>query len=110
MISDVLRERYLRDSLPLRLGGLAADLARVSSFADSAGNKQAVASILEEGKWFAEWAAPDAPIEVQEILAEVQILIAFWHRRWLSGHPEPNMCDQARRWSNQLLKLSGLAR
>jgi len=32
MIPATRRERYLKQSLPIRLGGLAADIARVSSF------------------------------------------------------------------------------
>ena len=30
---DTVRERYLRDPLPVRLGGLAANLSRIASFA-----------------------------------------------------------------------------
>ena len=108
MVSEAVRERYLRDPLPIRLGGLAADLARVASCVDNPQNRSAVASLLEEGKYFAEWAAPHAPLLTQAALAEVQILLAYWHRRWLAGQPEPSMPMQAKRWSEQLLKLSGL--
>jgi hypothetical protein len=29
-----IRDRYLHDALPIRLGGLAANLARIKSFSD----------------------------------------------------------------------------
>ena len=108
MISDAIRERYLRDPLPIRLGGLAADLARIASFADDPRDQQAVVSLLEEGKYFAEWAAPSAPLDIQAVLAEVQVSLALWQRRYASGRPDPLMRDGAQRWSDHLLELSGL--
>lgn len=108
MLSPSLRDRYLRDPLPIRLGGLAADLARIASFAVNPQNGAAVASLLEEGKYFAEWTAPDAPLNVQEVLAEVQVTLALWQRRWLAGQLQPLMPAEAHRWSEKLLELSGL--
>ena len=108
MVSQVIRERYLQDPLPIRLGGLAADLARIASCAENPKNRDVVTSLLEESKHFAEWAAPSAPLEVQAVLAQVQITLALWYRRWLAGHPEPLMQEEARRWSERLLALSGL--
>ena len=108
MISTTIRDRYLQDPLPIRLGGLAADLARIASWADNPKNHRAVAGLLEESKYFCEWAAPDAPLEVQEALAEVQLQLAIWHRRWLNGESDPRMQEDARRWSDHLLRLSGL--
>lgn len=109
MISAAIRQRYLRDSLPTRIGGLAADLARLSSCAGNPLNQQAVRSLLEEGKYFAEWSAPDAPPEVQAELAEVQVTLAVWERRWLAGNPAPTMQAEAREWSDRLLKLAGFS-
>ena len=109
MVRESVRLRYLQDSLPTRLGGLAADLARVASCADDPRDRDAVTSLLEESKYFAEWAAPDASPKIQEQLAEVQLAIAVWERRWRAGHPEPQMREQAQQWSDQLLALSGLA-
>lgn len=108
MIAPAIRDRYLRDPLPVRLGGIAADLARVVSCAANSRNHQVVASLLEEAKWFAEWAAPEAPIEIQEVLAELQSQVAWWQRRWLAGAPEPSMSTDAQAWSDRVLKLSGL--
>lgn len=110
MIPERIRERYLRDPLPIRLGGLAADLARIASFAGNPRNHRAVASLLEESKYFAEWAAPDAPLEIQEQLAEVQVSVALWQLDWENGQAASSIGEQAQRWSNRLLELSGLAR
>ena len=109
MVSERIRERYLRDPVSVRLGGLAADLARIASFANNSKNRDAVESLLEEGKYFAEWTAPGAPVEVQSALAEVQVSLALWQRRWLAGQPTPRMQEEAQRWSDQILELSGLA-
>lgn len=108
MVSEAIRERYLRDPLPIRLGGLAADLARIASCAENPKNHDVIISLLEEGKYFAEWAASQAPLEAQEVLAQVQVLLALWERRWLAGQPDPGMRAQAQQWSEQLLALSGL--
>lgn len=108
MVSEPVRQRFLRDPLPIRLGGLAADLARITSFSENPANHQAVAGLLEEGKWFAEWAAPDAPPETQAVLAEVQLALAVWQRRWLNGTPDHTMRTDAQRKSDELLALAGL--
>ncbi len=107
MVSEQIRQRFLRDPLPIRLGGLAADLARISSFAENPDNREAVASVLEESKSFAEWIAPDAPLETQEFLAKLQVILALWERGWLTGQPVPTMRHEATRKSEELLKLAG---
>jgi len=109
MVSETIHERYLRDPLPIRLGGLAVDLARIASCCEDPRNHNVVASVLEESKWFAEWAAPEAPLDTQEVLADVQRWLAFWHAHWLTGHMESRMRNEAQRWSETLLKVSGLA-
>ena len=58
-----IRERYLRDDLPIQLGGLAANLSRIKSFASHDANREAVESLLEESKFFIEWIAPEAEID-----------------------------------------------
>ena len=108
MVSDAIRQRFLQDPLPRRLGSLAADLARIASFAKDPRDREVVASLLEEGKWFAEWMAPDAPLETQVVLADIQLALAVWERRWRSGTPDHMMRTEARRKSDELLALSGL--
>ena len=109
MVSERIRDRYLRDPLPVQLGGLAADLARMASCAEDSRDRQALMSLMEEGKWFAEWAAEHAPLDVQEQLAEVQVWLACWEHRWLCGRLKPGLSEEAQRWSDCFLELSGLA-
>ena len=108
MISEQIHQRYLHDPLPIRLGGLAADLARIASCADNPKNHEAVAYLLEEGKHFAEWTAADAPLETQVVLAEIQLELAHWERSWLRGEPIQEMQERAEQRSEELLKLAGL--
>lgn len=108
MVADSIRQRFLRDPLPRRLGSLAADLARIASFSENPKNQRAVASLLEEGKHFAEWAAPDAPLDTQAVLADIQVALAVWERGWLRGTPVATMRTDAERKSQELLALASL--
>jgi hypothetical protein len=106
------RDRYLRDPLPVRLGGLAANLARAQSFADNPAHGDAVAQLLEESAWFIEWAAPDAPIAIQMALVSCQRDIARWRRVWTGIWRDPSqrmqVAEQAGVWSQRFLSASGL--
>lgn len=106
------RERYLRDPLPIRLGGIAANLARVVSFAENPISHPAVTDLLYESKFFIEWAGPTAPLEVAAVLVELQIALAIWQSRWIKGYSDPTLrsalIEFAREWSNKLLEMSGL--
>jgi hypothetical protein len=107
-----LRERYLRDPLAVRLGGLAANLARVHSFSNRADHREAVESLLDESKYFIEWTAGDAAIGVQADLVELQLQLAQWQRKWVSIWAESTsrkaMAEGAQLWSQRVLKMSGL--
>ena len=107
-----IRERFLRDPLPTRLGGLAANLARVSSFADHTKHGSAVESLIAESKYFIEWSAPEADLNAQAALAAMQVQLALWQLRWSTIWPDPiqraAIVDQARAWSDQVLEMSGL--
>ena len=69
----LFRERYLRDQLSVRLGGLAANLARIRSFSDHPDHRDVVESLLEESKFFIEWTVPDAELDVQTVFVELQL-------------------------------------
>jgi hypothetical protein len=109
---SALRERYLRDALPVRVGGLAANLARVGSFSDNPAHRDVVARLLEESAWFIEWTAPDAPIETQIALLDCQRALVRWRFTWTEIWADPRrraeMAERAHAWSQQLLALSGL--
>jgi len=109
---EAIRTRYLQQDSARRIGGLAANLARVASFADNQNNFKAVETVIEESKFLIEWIAPDYPIETQTKLIELQIQLSLWHLKFseISQKPESlkKMITQASVWSKELLKLSGL--
>jgi hypothetical protein len=108
----VIRERYLRDDLPIRLGGLAANLARIKSFAGHEANRDVVESLLDESKFFIEWTAADMEVDTAAELIELQIQLAQWQRRWISIWADPaqriKVAEQSRLWSERVLDMSGL--
>lgn len=109
---DVIKERYLRDPLPIRLGGLAANLARIESFSDHPASREAVSDLLEESKYFIEWTALEAELEVQAELVEIQRQLAQWQYRWdqlwADTDERAAMAKQAGVWSLRILEHSGL--
>lgn len=109
---QAIKERYLQDPLPIQLGGLAANLARIHSFADHPDHRDVVERLLEESKLFIEWAAPGAELEVQVRLVELQRLLAHWHLAWAKIWADPVQraaaAEQAQDWSQQVLEMSGL--
>lgn len=108
----VIRARYLRDNLAIRLGGLAANLARIASFSDHVDHKSAVRDLLVESEYFIEWLAPDASLEVQAELVNLQVQLARWIVRleqdWLDVGIRHQMASLAKQWSHEMLERSGL--
>ena len=108
----VVQERYLRDSVPIRLGGLAANLLRIKSFAGHADNRAVVEGLLDESKFFIEWTARDTDIDAAAELVEIQIQISRWQRSWTKIWADPiqrsQVAEQTRVWSDRVLELSGL--
>lgn len=107
-----IRERYLREPFNKRLGHLAANLARISTFLENSTNIKSVKDILEESKFFIEWTAPDAPMETQAMLSEIQSKLALWHLYLIKNkkfHKELLLVKEStKNWSQQLLNISGL--
>jgi hypothetical protein len=108
----VIRERYLRDSLPVRLGGLAANLSRIKSFAAQDASRDAVESMLDESKHFIEWTAAEAEVQTAAQLVELQVQLARWQLTWNTIWNEPvqrrQLAEQSATWSRRVLGMSGL--
>ncbi len=106
------KERYLRDPLPVRLAGLAADLRRVASSARREGGSAAVMEMLEESQYYIEWTAAEAEVDVAAELVDIQIMIVAWRHAWPEAQKTPAqrtlLSLQAKKWSDQVLKYSGL--
>jgi hypothetical protein len=107
-----IRERFLRDPLPVRLGGLAANLARVESFSKHPDHREAVEHLLDESKYFIEWAAPEASLDLQADLVELQRQLAQWQHGWKEIWADTTkralVAEQAGIWSKKVLEKSGL--
>lgn len=107
-----IRQRYMRDELPVRLGGLAANLRRVKSAASRDENRAAVEGLLDESKHFIEWTAAEADIDQAAELVELQVQLARWQYKWHDIWSDPErrqeVAGQAGRWSDRVLELSGL--
>jgi len=103
-----VRERYLQDTLPVRLVGLAAGLGRVASSARRATGAEAVAAMLEESQYFIEWTAAEAPVEVAAELVNMQVMLALWRRAWPEAQHSPIqrslLAVQAKQWADQVMR------
>jgi hypothetical protein len=108
----VIQQRYLRDGLPVRLGGLAANLSRIKSFASHDANSKAVESLVDESKYFIEWTAAEADVDTAAELVELQVQLAGWQRNWARIWADPaqrkQMAEQSAAWSKRMLEMSGL--
>jgi hypothetical protein len=108
----LLRQRYLQDDVPIRLGGLAANLRRINSFSERDTNREVVESIIDESKFFIEWTASETEVEVAAELVVLQVQLACWQRQWShiwTDHERRRLvAEQSRSWSDRVLNLSGL--
>ena len=109
---EKLRERFLRDPLPRRLGGLAATLGRISSVARKSSDPENVSRLLEEAKYLIEWTAADTEPEVAAELVSMQRLITLWLQAWEKTNQNKEqrtlLSVQAKYWSDRALDFSGL--
>lgn len=107
-----LRERFLRDPLPRRLGGLAATLGRISSSARKSTDPSIVSNLLDEAKHFIEWTAADAEPETAAELVRMQTLITLWQGVWADASENPKqrvlLSVHAKDWSDKAVDFSGL--
>jgi len=109
---SAIQARYVRDPLPVRLGGLAADLARIASFSRNPANLAPVADLMREAAHFIEWCALESDLENQMTLLELQRRLARWRMRLPQRFPDQvwrgQVIAEARRWSQRVLEMSGL--
>src|SRR5215510_885120 len=109
---EARKERYLRDPLPVRLGNLASNLARIKSTATQPDLGEAAKRVIRESKYFVEWAGRDADLQVQIELVELQRQLAQWQFKWPEIWRDPErravIAAQAGAWSQKILERSGL--
>jgi hypothetical protein len=95
-------------TLPNRLGKLAANLARISSFSHNELNCDAVASLNEESKFFIEWTAMDTGTDRAAELVEVAGWQLSWQTIWVDRSRKFQVANQAKAWANRVLEMLGL--
>ncbi|MBI3914169.1 MAG: hypothetical protein HY327_08305 [Chloroflexi bacterium] len=113
-VPNAQRKTFLEKGTPIRLGGLASDLARITSFIQVPA-LAATETMLEESRAFIEWSAPDLlPDRVDDAarLVEIQRGLTFWYHKWQQVQADPSqrakLAEQAQQWSDEILKMSGL--
>jgi len=110
---EKLRERFLRDPLSRRLGGLAATLGRISSSARKSNDPNIVSNLLDEAKHLIEWTAADTEPETAAELVQMQTMITLWQRAWDEASQNSKqrllLSVQAKGWSDKAMDFSGLA-
>jgi hypothetical protein len=106
------QERYLRDPLPMRLGNLASNLARLKSFTQRPELSEAAQRVVYESKHFSEWAAYDANLHTQTGLRALQKELARWQLSWATlwddAQQRLSLSSAAEVWSQRMLACSGL--
>jgi len=107
-----IKTRYMKEPFKRRLGHLASDIARIYSFLDNPANFDTLKDVIEESKYFIEWAAPDAPSNVQALFSSIQSKLALCHLHILNNRKDPaeleDLKASAKDWSQRLLEMSGL--
>lgn len=103
---EEIKKRFLKENLATRLGCIASDLGRLKSFSQLPNNQKVIRDLIEESKFFIEWTAPKANLDIQEDLVKLQIQLALM----TFSFKRKKVIEFTDRWSNKLLKLSGLLR
>jgi hypothetical protein len=110
---EKIRQRYLRDTLPRRLGGLAATLGRISSSARNSSDPAIVADLLDEARHFIEWTAGETEPEIASELVHIQTMLSLWQGAWdevrNSRKQRILLSVQAKQWSDKALDFPGLS-
>jgi len=99
-----MRERYLQDASPVRLGNLASSLLRLSHWVQMQQKDETIIDLMREIAWFMEWNGDLALVE----LADMQREICRWRRIWPVAQVRPILSFRALQMSKQVLELSGL--
>ncbi len=102
----------MRDELPTRIGGIAANMARVGSIAEWPDARTVAFDLFEESKHFIEWTANEAEADTTRALIDLQLQLALWQLQldtlWGDEKSRTEIGARAREYSNDLIQRSGL--
>ena len=99
-----MRERYLQDNRPVRLGNLASSLIRLNNWLTNHHRDNAIIDLMREIAWYMEWNADMALAE----LVDMQREMCRWRRAWPVEQARSILAFRALQISNRILELSGL--
>ena len=109
---DALRHRFLQDRFAIQLGNIAANMGRSDSYMTDPISEEIIISVLDETKHFVSWAILNATLQEQLELAVLQQRLIQWHLTlpylWQDSRQRLATGREARRWSDQLVTMSGL--
>ncbi len=109
---EMLKQRFLSDPVPIRLGNLASTLGRISSNARTSGSAKSIADLLDEAKHLIEWTAAETEANTAAELVQIQRLIVLWQSIWENTEDDrPHrtlLATMAKDWSEKTLDYSGL--
>ncbi len=100
-----MRERYLRDAPPVRLGNLASNLLRLSQWVRMGRGDEAIVELMGEIAWLMEWTGESATAE----LADMQREVCRWRRVWPLEPAQSLLAFRAQQRSARILEMSALA-
>ena len=99
-----MRERFIRDDGPVRMGNLASDLLRLSKWVQIGHDDEAIVDLMRRIAWLMEWTGDLASAE----LADMQREICRWRRVWPVERTRHILALRASQMSNRILEKSGL--
>jgi hypothetical protein len=99
-----MRERYLKDAVPVRLGNIASEILRLSGWLMDARMDSAAIKQVRIIAWLLEWSGDTGRPE----LADMQRELCRWLRTGFPKDERMPYALRAREMSEQILNLSGL--
>ena len=99
-----MRERFIRDASPVRMGNLASDLLRLNKWILMRHKDEAIIDLMRRIAWLMEWSGDLGLAE----LADMQREICRWRRVWPIEQARHILALRASQMSNQILEWSGL--
>jgi hypothetical protein len=99
-----MRDRYIQDSAPVRMGNLASSLLRLSQWIKKRHGDEAIIDLMREIAWFMEWNGDFALAELPDMQRE----ICRWRRIWPIEKARSILVLRSLQMSRRTLELSGL--
>ena len=107
-----VRQRFLQDSPPRRLGAIAANLSRIRGCLNLQRDAQAALSMIGESRRFIEWTIADLDSTTRAALTQLDADLTswadFWSANWDSPQRRQDIAREAGAWCDRALELTGL--